>query len=805
MAARHAPGPGLRGPAFADAARALIVAVLLASVYLITYTGRIELGDQLEYFDAVGGAARFGLPLADEGMWQSLPRRFTDGQPPLHATIADPLFIHVNAPFYAAAERVTGVGLAHALWLFNAGISAVVGALVYIACRRFGAGPRASLVTALAFGILTIWWTYSQTFFREPLMCVWLMLAVLALYDVPRAPTVPRRVLAGITATAMLALSYWTKDVTLFALPGLALLVLPPAVWKRSWMRRAAGFLIAALAVLVLALIYTPLPELLRDTLPGGYLLRPSFPIIPETTRTALHTYALSIGGSVWGTSPVLLLAVPGAWLLWRRSPALVASIVLIAFGFVLGYGLLRGEGEFGGNWFGGTIWPQRFLLPIIPLLALLTVEVWPRLTRWPQRAAVIALCGYSLWWQLSSVVFNWAAYDRAVFDASFGLTYWLPGFNDLAYIRPVGLLRAIGVEPVNWAWARADILPYAALFGIPAALAALALRRRRTWLLIGVSTVSLVVLTFAGLRQLYDRDPFYLAERRDLFDAVEVIREEVPQGGAVLINSPETTYFWMNYGKVGRRWIVGLPYHPGDRGSFEQPVAVVSEDAREEIAPGLQPIIRRWAAYAPNLWLFMDSSPILAWSRRPFERYMGERYYRVGEREFSPYARLLRYDTHRAPEWDAPAVPQVEAPYTFTHPDGSGSLELLGYTIPEGAVPAAGGTFPVSLVWRADQPPTDDYTVALFVVSVDNSFIRAQGRDSWLGATFKTTTLLSPGEAVWDHRAVLLPDDWPDGPVRLWVKVYDFDPETGTITDLTAEGAEIVDGVVAVLPGEIP
>lgn len=802
---RHAPGPVLRGPAFADAARACIVALLLASVYLITYTGRIELGDQLEYFDAVGGMARFGLPLADEGMWQTPPREFIDGQPPLRATIADPLFIDVTAPLYALAERISGIGLVHTLWLFNVGTSALVGALVYIAARRFGAEPRASIITALAFGVLTIWWTYSQTFFREPLMCVWLLLAVLALYDVPRAPTLPRRLLAALTAAAMLALSYLTKDVTLFALPGMALLVLPPTAWRRTWLRRAAVLLIAALAALVLALIYTPLPELLRDVLPGGYLLRPSFPIIPETTRIALHTYTLSIGGSIWGTSPVLLLALPGGLLLWRRQPALAASIIVIAFGFVLGYGLLRGEGEFGGNWFGGTIWPQRFMLPVLPLLILLTMDVWPRLRRWPVRAVAVGLCAYSLWWQLSSVIFNWTAYDRAVSDASFGLTYWLPGFNHLAYIRPVGLLRAIGVEPVNWAWARADTLPYAALFVIPAVLAAFALRNRRTWLLIGISAASLIVLTYGGLRLLYDRDPFYLAGRADLFAAVEAIRADVPQGGAVLVNSPDTTYFWMNYGKVGRRWIVGLPYHPGDRGSFEQPVEVMSADARKEIAPGLQPIIRQWEAYTPDLWLFMDSSPALAWSRRPFERYMGERYYRVSEREFSAYARLLRYDLHRAPAWDAPAVPQIAAPYTFTHPDGSGSLELLGYTIPDGVVPAAGRIVPVSLVWRADQPPTDDYTVALFVVSAENPFIRAQGADSWLGATFKTTTLLPPGEAVWDHRAVLLPGDWPDGPVRLWVKVYDFDPETGVITDLRADGAEVVDGVVAVLPGEIP
>ena len=54
--------------------RAVAIFLLLASAYLITYTGRIELGDQLEYFDAVGGVARFGQPLADEAAWQNPPR-----------------------------------------------------------------------------------------------------------------------------------------------------------------------------------------------------------------------------------------------------------------------------------------------------------------------------------------------------------------------------------------------------------------------------------------------------------------------------------------------------------------------------------------------------------------------------------------------------------------------------------------------------------------------------------------------------------------------------------------------------------
>jgi len=71
--------------------RAAAIFLLLASAYLITYTGRIELGDQLEYFDAVGGVARFGQPLADEAAWQTPPRGSSlRNDPPLRATIAEP-------------------------------------------------------------------------------------------------------------------------------------------------------------------------------------------------------------------------------------------------------------------------------------------------------------------------------------------------------------------------------------------------------------------------------------------------------------------------------------------------------------------------------------------------------------------------------------------------------------------------------------------------------------------------------------------------------------------------------------------
>jgi hypothetical protein len=60
----------------------------------------------------------------------------------------------------------------------------------------------------------------------------------------------------------------------------------------------------------------------------------------------------------------------------------------------------------------------------------------------------------------------------------------------------------------------------------------------------------------------------------------------------------------------------------------------------------------------------------------------------------------------------------------------------------------------------------------------------------------------MPPGEAVWDHRAVMIPEDWQAGEYRLWIKLYYNDYNTGRITDLVASGGAVVEGDVAVLSG---
>ena len=74
-------------------------------------------------------------------------------------------------------------------------------------------------------------------------------------------------------------------------------------------------------------------------------------------------------------------------------------------------------------------------------------------------------------------------------------------------------------------------------------------------------------------------------------------------------------------------------------------------------------------------------------------------------------------------------------------------------------------------------------------------------GENTWPGATFAPTTLWQPDVPVWDNRALRLPSDIAPGDYQLWVKVYSRDPSTGEITDLVAEGEDVIDSVIGVLP----
>ncbi|MBK8026519.1 MAG: hypothetical protein IPK19_35310 [Chloroflexi bacterium] len=363
----------------------------------------------------------------DLATWENPPTAQVAEWFPLESAAVEPGQIYAAAPLYALARAVPGIGLAHTVWLLNALVTAAAGVVLYAFARALDASPAASLMAAVAFGVSTAVVPYSKTLFRESLTLLLLLCTAYAAHRLARSRyrSLGWVVLLALAAAALLL----TRASAVFAVPALLILLIPPGdtpgasprLTDRSALRRIGlGALVVAMALGLLVAGLT----LAGDRLGLGARYNVAARLLAASTDTlpvALHTYLLSVGGSIWGTSPALLLAIPGAWLLLRHGRLrLVLAALLAVLGFAFGYAIFNGD-----FWFGGLAWPPRFLIPVIPLALLPALPVFERAARRPVSgwgALVAAVVLYGIWINITAVSLPLPSYSAALPPASRGL-----------------------------------------------------------------------------------------------------------------------------------------------------------------------------------------------------------------------------------------------------------------------------------------------------------------------------------------------------------------------------------------------
>jgi len=776
------------------AAISALLFALLASVYLFTYSGFPESGDSLQLYDALTSALTYGDLRLDQSAWQFMPQAYdldTSDPLPLNRVITEPMQIIASAPLYWAARALPEIGLVHAVWLLNVLVCASIGVALFWYALTLGYSERVGVAVALALGLATALWPYSRSYFREPLLALCLLLAALALERL-RAARYRSVWLVASAAVALLA-ALLTKASAVLAFPALLLIALP-APRKLN----VRTLVLAALTVLGVGLAFLLLAEaglgfsLRYDVLARLEALDTRF------TATALAVWLLSPGGSLWGTSPVVLLAIPGLIAGLRagqwRVPLFVLALVV---SFVFGYALLN-----GGFWFGGLSWPPRFLVPLLPFLILLTLPVWERLLRrplswWWLPAGLLLV--YSVFIQLTGATLDWSRYGRLLPAEAGGLLDWLPGMTDPAWFRWAILPGQWAQGHFDTAWQINNLGWMTAGFAALAAANAFALllllrgkRLRRPGLMTVVLLAALALWTIIGLRALYRADERFRAYDDTLFAMLPVLEQQTSADDLILLDGPDFAPFFMNYDKrSGGGRVVALPFQPGEQPSPEQPPQVESPNPNDLIEWNTRPLLAHLSNENPRLWLLVNGGPDLWYSRRPVERYMSANWYPVQTLATGPITRLVEFDTAPSPS----AFFNADIPVELTFGD---AITLQGIHLPDGAVVQAGDVLPVSLQWRADAAVTPNYTAALYLRGADGSPV-AQS-DSQPGWGFSPTSAWLPGQTTWDHRGLRLPEGTLPGNYQLWVKLYDFGPD-GAVRDQTVTSGTALDGVIGVLP----
>ncbi|MCA9881822.1 MAG: hypothetical protein KC708_02580 [Anaerolineae bacterium] len=745
---------------------AIALAVALFSVYLITYSANIESGDSLQYMDVVSSLARFGDLRRDESFYHGQKFQFSaDDQYPLKdLNISGELSVHLAVPLYHLGDAL-GLGLVHTVWLFNPILTTLTAIFMYGIARSLKYGRWTSALAMLAFGLCTLVWPYTKSFFRDP--PVMLGFAI-ALWGFVRwqGQKEWRYALVGIIGVV---LAIGAKLTAGFAMPGLLILALPlPAVVQRIGVQRVLlGLLVAAFAALTVLIYNETLFNAVASLLPFN----------TSYSRIALHSYLYSLGGSIWGTSPILILGLFGIGYGYRqRQMQTVCGILLIVLGYAVGYALLSGP-----HWFGGLSWPPRFLLPTVPFLLLLILPAlrWAGQVRryWPLTLLVITLALYSLWIQWWGVVLPWNRYPDILEELFGEIISWLPGLNDPQFFRWVLLRDSLGPLGYDFAWYRSGLDAWPIAFGglaIAAVLWAIFAQRvprRVRGLGLPIVVGALAVVTVAGLSALRYQDPLFRAKNEALRNAMSTIEQESLPGEMVFTTDTLYELFILNENRSDNARYIILPQQPGESPSPQQAAERISTDPIDLLFEDTLLALNYALEHTDRVWLLASNGPSTSWARRPIEQYLAQYAYVVREVDLqteNPTVRLLEIAT-TAP----PSPRQFVSPEHATDIIFGRDIALNGYTLPAGTEYRAGEVVPISLQWRPSEIIASNFTVVMFLAAEDG-FVVTQSQDRWPQMGFSPTSAWQPDVPVWDHHAIQLPAQIQPGEYQGWLALYD-------------------------------
>lgn len=271
---------------------------------------------------------------------------------------------------------------------FNPLITAAVAALLYQAVCMLGYRHRVGLTTALLYGLGTMAWPHSKTFFAEPLTALLLFASFVLLLRLRHAPAASAPQLWLVAISGLLAgLAPSVKVQTGVALPVLALYALLPAVgtpawsWRRGIVKASVWSAGAGLGLGLLALYQFVLFGSVLQTGYGNSVWSDFNAPFWEGFNGQLWS---SGRGIIWYAHPVLLLPA-GLWLFRSRDPHVTLLCLLMALSHLLLYAKWVA-------WDGAGAWGPRFLNTVLPFMVLPLAAFLETLRGWrtPGRTSLL-------------------------------------------------------------------------------------------------------------------------------------------------------------------------------------------------------------------------------------------------------------------------------------------------------------------------------------------------------------------------------------------------------------------------------
>lgn len=731
--------------------------LILVGLYLSTYTGVAFSGDEQVSLDAALSLYRRGtLELAlFNDLRPAFPAPPSVDQPVI-ALDVEPLQAYLGALVATLAGALPGVGMIHALYLLNIGITALSAVMVYAWGRLWGYGLGVASGAALLYGTATLAWVHSRFFFREPLFSLLLLICLYSLWRwrISPAPAGQRSgwLLLGLVTFGGAML---TKVTALLFLPALITAISPRRFGRRTLLIGAAimamGFIILmGFALSAPGVRFRYLGKILSD-------------LSLDQWAEAIRAWLFSPGASLWAFSPILIAALAGGWALMRarrwRQVALPLVLSLCAMG---GYAAFRG-------WYSGLGWGPRYLLPLIPFLCLWLLPVLKGVIDRPRARLILGvLIGISVAVQIVGVSVPPTLHGDTLAALEPARYPWIEGVWELPYTPLVTALKegAKGPSPLVFVTTHQF-----GLIGIYALLIVIGIsylwqHSPPRWLL-GVGALSLIVTAYVTLRAAYF-DPRYGADDPLLWDTLTRLESDLRPGDALLLNDSAYRNFFMNYYKR-REPLYRLPDAPAETLDPSKPPQIISDNLEAQVHPYLWTMLARIARHSERWWFVTPYSPFSPDRLRPTEHYLARHYFPIREVIGSDQLRLLLYLPVEAPPTAAPESAERYADF--------GAVRLWAVDLPAGDEFSAGAVVPVSLLLdvpsRTWGEPPFDYGVNLSLINGEG-FTVAQHAALPVGG-FGRISLWKAGERHRDNHVLELPLDLAPGTYVVSMSIYDW------------------------------
>lgn len=538
--------------------------MLLMGIYLLAYNGVPVTDDEHMYLGAAQSLAARGEV--------AIPQLYGNGRLLGRYPGAGPAHIFLATPL-ATLVQDTQYGFVQTLYLLTPLYTALTAAVIFLLARQLGFGRKTAIVAALLYGLGTMAFPYAQTFFREPLAALLLMLSWL-FFELAFDDRKPSRLrwLLALAFVITLTAAALTKFFVLVTLP--AFLILTLARRGRLLRSKKGWFGLGAALFLGLLLLWA-----LTALLPGVVTTRFSPALIGRILRIIRQPqYYRPLAGALTGIflspSKGLLLYSPPVWLAlialvhWGRQHW---QLLLLPFSGLVGFALAQGI-AFGASWWNIT-WGTRFILPVIPLLLVAGLPAIQAALEAHSRAlkltlGVLGVAGFliqlggvliadptylqymytlkpdlslTIWdWTLAPLHVHWQLYVQG---ASRSLALWRLRFLDLGGVQIILFLSLTGIT-VSAVLLRRSLQNQKAV-------------ARQLWgaaLALGLLNFLILPLLILGT---YRPDPRFASGRSDLAEALEIIHQNEQAGDAAAVHAylRPAWYYTFNHGHLEMPW----------------------------------------------------------------------------------------------------------------------------------------------------------------------------------------------------------------------------------------------------------